>query len=159
MNCVKKGYLSGTSATSFSPNGTLTRAMAASVLYRIEGQPAVSPSSKYTDIDSSQWYANAMLWAMDKNLLSADGNKCNPNSNITREELAVMMYQCKGSPASQGTSLSAYADAASVSSWAADAMKYCVSAKILQGGDGKLNPSGSATRAEFAVMLTRYTAN
>ncbi len=159
MNCVKKGYLSGTSATSFSPNGTLTRAMAASVLYRIEGQPAISPSSKYTDIDTSQWYANAMLWAMDKKLLSADGDKCNPNSNITREELAVMMYQCKGSPASQGTSLSAYTDAASISSWAADAMKYCVSAKILQGGDGKLNPSGSATRAEFAVMLTRYTAN
>lgn len=159
MTCVKKGYLSGTSATTFEPNGEMTRGMMTSVLYRIAGSPSISGNNPFTDVDISQWYASGALWSWEKGLLKdLESTSFKPDENITREELAYMLYQYDGAPSDLTASLSGFSDSDQVSDWALDAMKYCVQKGILQGSDGALNPQSTATRAEVATMLTKFTA-
>ena len=157
MTCVDQGILSGTSATTFAPNDTTTRAMVASILYRIAGSPAVDADNPYTDVDPDQWYADGAIWAAQNNLvIGGSSGTFGPNDAISRQEIAYMLYMAKGAPASPSGDLSAFGDAASAAGWAQDALRYCVGAGVLHGSDGNLNPAAAATRGELATMLVQY---
>lgn len=139
---VDNGLMTGTSSTAFSPAASTTRGMLMTVLAR---QAGVDTST------GSTWYEAGMNWAVDEGI--SDGS--NPNGSITRQELAVMLYRSAG--AQPGTAdLSGYADGDSVASWAADAVRWAVDEGILSGKSGnRLDPAGTASRAEVAVMLQR----
>ena len=143
---VSEGLFNGTSDTTFSPEMPMTRAMFFTVLARLDG---VDTNGGAT------WYEKAMAWAVAEGI--TDGT--NPEATITREQLAVMLYRYAGSPATEG-SLSSFADAASVSAWAQEGMEWAVAEGILTGKNGSvLDPQGTASRAEVAMMLMRFTQN
>ena len=136
------GLMNGTSATTFAPDATTTRAMIWTVLARMNGQ----------NVDGgTPWYAMAQSWAMTANV--SDGT--NPGNPISREELATMLYRAAGSPDVSGNLLS-YSDGSSVSAWAESAMLWATQNGIISGIDGMLTPQGQATRAQVATMLMRF---
>ena len=137
-----KGLMNGTGSDTFSPNASTTRGMLMTVLARYAG----------TDTTGSKpWYQKGMEWAKAHGV--SDGT--NPNADITREQLVTMLYRYAGSPAVNG-SLSDFSDAASVSSYAENAMQWAVANGIVNGSNGKLNPQDNATRAEVAAILMRF---
>ena len=139
---VDKGLFNGTSATTFSPETPMTRAMFFTVLARMDGVDTTGGTT---------WYDKALAWAVSEGI--SDGT--NPEATITREQLAVMLYRYSGSPEAQA-SLSTFSDAASVSDWAQDGMNWAVAQGILTGKTGGLlDPQGTASRAEVATMLMR----
>lgn len=142
-NVVNKGLMAGTGKDTFAPNNQVTRAMMWTVLARLDGKDVSGAST---------WYAKAMTWAIEKGV--SDGTF--PGNSITREQLATMLWRAAGSPEAKGA-LTNFNDAASVSSWAAQAMTWAVEQGLISGmGDGALNPQGNATRAQLAVILTAY---
>jgi hypothetical protein len=133
----------GTSETTFSPDSAMTRAMLMTVLARLDGEDTST---------GENWYDAGMLWAMENGISDAT----NPNSSITREQLAVMLYRYYGAPATANT-VSGFSDASKVSSWAVNAMSWAVSQGLIQGvGSNTLDPTGPATRAQVAEVLMRY---
>ena len=142
-NVVNKGLMAGTGKDTFAPDNQVTRAMMWTVLARLDGKDVSGAST---------WYAKAMTWATEKGV--SDGTF--PASSITREQLATMLWRAAGSPEAKGA-LTNFNDAASVSSWATQAMTWAVEQGLISGmGDGALNPQGNATRAQLAVILTAY---
>ena len=137
-----KGLMSGTGSDKFAPSATTTRAMLMTVLARYAGEDTTGGAT---------WYEKGMEWAKAKGV--SDGT--NPNANITREQLVTMLYRYAGSPKADGK-LDSFSDAASVSTYAADAMQWAVANGIVNGSDGKLNPQNNATRAEVAAILMRF---
>ena len=137
-----KGLMSGTGSDKFAPSATTTRAMLMTVLARYAGEDTTGGAT---------WYEKGMEWAKAKGV--SDGT--NPNANITREQLVTMMYRYAGSPKADGK-LDSFSDAASVSTYAADAMQWAVANGIVNGSNGKLNPQDNATRAEVAAILMRF---
>ena len=137
-----KGLMSGTGSDKFAPSATTTRAMLMTVLARYAGEDTTGGAT---------WYEKSMEWAKAKGV--SDGT--NPNANITREQLVTMMYRYAGSPKADGK-LDSFSDAASVSTYAADAMQWAVANGIVNGSNGKLNPQDNATRAEVAAILMRF---
>ena len=137
-----KGLMSGTGSDKFAPSATTTRAMLMTVLARYAGEDTTGGAT---------WYEKGMEWAKAKGV--SDGT--NPNANITREQLVTMMYRYAGSPKADGK-LDSFSDAASVSTYAADAMQWAVANGIVNGSNGKLNPQNNATRAEVAAILMRF---
>jgi hypothetical protein len=138
------GLMQGT-GEGFSPESNMNRAMLMTVLARMAGADTEG---------GSPWYAKAMAWAKTNNI--SDGNA--PTEDITREQVVTMLYRYMGQP-SGSTSLAAYPDSGEISSWASDAMSWAVSVGLISGSDGKLNPTGTATRAELATMLMRFVDN
>ena len=134
-----KGLMNGTDDNQFSPNASTTRGMLMTVLARYAGEDTTGGAT---------WYEKSMEWAKAKGV--SDGT--NPNANITREQLVTMLYRYAGSPKADGK-LDSFSDAASVSTYAADAMQWAVANGIVNGSNGKLNPTGKVTRAEVAKML------
>ena len=142
-NVVNKGLMAGTGKDTFAPDNQVTRAMMWTVLARLDGKDVSGAST---------WYAKAMTWAIEKGV--SDGTF--PANSITREQLATMLWRAAGSPEAKGA-LTNFNDAASVSSWATQAMTWAVEQGLISGmGDGALNPQGNATRAQLAVILTAY---
>ena len=142
-NVVNKGLMAGTGKDTFAPDNQVTRAMMWTVLARLDGKDVSGAST---------WYAKAMTWATEKGV--SDGTF--PGNSITREQLATMLWRAAGSPEAKGA-LTNFNDAASVSSWATQAMTWAVEQGLISGmGDGALNPQGNATRAQLAVILTAY---
>ena len=137
-----KGLMNGTGSDTFSPNASTTRGMLMTVLARYAGENTTG---------STPWYQKGMNWAKAKGV--SDGT--NPNADITREQLVTMMYRYAGSPKADGK-LDSFSDAASVSTYAADAMQWAVANGIVNGSNGKLNPKNNATRAEVAAILMRF---
>ena len=137
-----KGLMNGTDDNQFSPSATTTRAMLMTVLARYAGEDTTGGAT---------WYEKGMNWAKAKGV--SDGT--NPNANITREQLVTMMYRYAGSPKADGK-LDSFSDAASVSTYAADAMQWAVVNGIVNGSNGKLNPQNNATRAQVAAILMRF---
>ena len=137
-----KGLMNGTDDNQFSPSATTTRAMLMTVLARYAGEDTTGGAT---------WYEKSMEWAKAKGV--SDGT--NPNANITREQLVTMMYRYAGSPKADGK-LDSFSDAASVSTYAADAMQWAVANGIVNGSNGKLSPQNNATRAEVAAILMRF---
>ena len=137
-----KGLMNGTDDNQFSPNASTTRGMLITVLARYAGEDTTGGAT---------WYEKSMEWAKAKGV--SDGT--NPNANITREQLVTMMYRYAGSPKADGK-LDSFSDAASVSTYAADAMQWAVANGIVNGSNGKLNPQNNATRAQVAAILMRF---
>ncbi|MDE7260534.1 MAG: chitobiase/beta-hexosaminidase C-terminal domain-containing protein, partial [Oscillospiraceae bacterium] len=157
---VQNGLMRGTSDRSFSPDSNLTRAQLAQILYNKEGNPAVAGSSTFADVRDGVWYTPAIVWAAAKGVVGGYGDGLfGPDNNITREQLAVMLWRYAGSPTVDGGTLN-FSDAGKTSSWAVEALKWAVANGVLSGkGDGILDPTGLATRAEAAQMLKTFMAN
>ena len=162
--CLENGLMKGVGNDKFNPGGTTSRGMIVTILYRLEGEPKVTAENPFTDVEDGQWYADAVIWAAGNDIVSGyGGGKFGPNDNITREQLATILYryaQSKG----QGFEgswmfLLDYPDASEVSSWADEAMHWMVMNGIINGKDGKLVPGGNASRAEAATMLQRFCEN
>ena len=153
-----KSLMNGTITTAFSPNGNMSRAMLATVLYRMSGETAEAGSS-FGDVSSSAYYAAAVNWASSKGIVNGMGaDAFSPNASITREQLAAMLYRYAGEP-SVSADLSAYTDAVSISPYAEKAVEWCVAKGILSGKSAtRLAPQDTATRAECAAMLQRFAA-
>jgi len=160
-----KGLMNGVGGSSFAPNGKITRAQAATFLYRLAGSPAVSGSVNFafSDCADGTWYSSAVLWAAENRVITGSYGKYNPGGNITREDFAAVLYRyntrvLKKEYTDTTSYLGGYSDAASVSEYAKDAMNWAVGAKLINGSDGALLPQGSATRAQAAAILQRFAS-
>ena len=141
----EKGLMNGTSSNAFSPNANTTRGMIVTILARVEG----------VNTSGALWYAAGQKWAMDNGI--SDGT--NMVGEVTREQLATILYRYakqKGYDVSKSAALTAFSDADKVSGYASEAMQWAVAEGLLQGSNGKLNPQGSATRAQVATILMRF---
>ena len=160
----KHGLMAGTSATTFAPDVTTSRAMIATILWRMAGSPVVNYAMNYTDVAQGQWCSEAIRWATSEGVVTGYGNGLfGTNDPITREQLATMLWryaQTEGYDVSIGedTNILSYTDVADLSEYAIPAMQWAVGAGIINGtGDGStLTPQGQATRAQAAVMLQRF---
>ena len=170
--CIYRGYINGLSATTVDPSGTCTRAQLVCILYRIQGEPKVVEGyelaklrAPFDDVPRGQWYTNAILWAKLTGIVNGtSATTFDPSGQITREQLAAILYRytAKYAPDATGNaaSLAAYPDAGSVSAYARDAMAWAVGNGLIKGlPHGKtdyLEPGGSTTRAQVATILMRY---
>lgn len=158
-----EGIFSGTSAVTFSPNASMTRAMLVTVLYRLEGEPAVNGRSGFVDVTRNSYYEDAVTWAADNDIVNGTGNLTfSPNANVTREQMAAILYryaQYKRYHISASASLTGFSDAASVSTYAKTPLSWAVAEGLVKGTDGRLLPKGSATRAQVAAILHRFVEN
>ena len=158
-----EGLFSGTSAVTFSPNASMTRAMLVTVLYRLEGEPAVNGRSGFVDVTRNSYYEDAVTWATDNDIVNGTGNSTfSPNANVTREQMSAILYryaQYKRYNTSASASLTGFSDAASVSTYAKTPLSWAVAEGLVKGTAGQLLPKGSATRAQVAAILHRFVEN
>lgn len=153
------GLMQGDSKTVFSPNQKLSRAQLAQILYNKEGKPWVRGSS-FTDVPAKEWYANAVNWAAQKGyVMGYDSTHFGPNNSITREQLATILWRYAGEPKGKKNVLSPFTDAGKASEYALPALRWAVQNEIIRGkGNNRLDPTGTATRAEVAQMLMNFLA-
>ena len=146
------GYANG----KFGPNDDLSRAEFAQIIYNKEGRPSAG-GREFTDVKAGKWYANAISWAAEREIVTGVGeNQFAPDRSITREELATMLWRYAGSPEPVNTTLN-FTDSGKVSGYAAKAVLWANENGIVNGkGNGILDPKGKATRAETAQMLMNY---
>ena len=170
--CIYSGYINGLSATTVDPSGTCTRAQLVCILYRIQGEPKVVEGyelaklrAPFDDVPRGQWYTNAILWAKLTRIVNGtSATTFDPSGQITREQLATILYRytAKYAPDATGNaaSLADYPDAGSVSAYARDAMAWAVGNGLIKGlphdKTDYLEPGGSTTRAQVATILMRY---
>ena len=160
---VEHGIMTGTSATTFEPNTTLSRAMVAQILYNLEGQPAVEGESTFTDA-STHWAVDAITWAQKTGVVDGyENNTFRPNRAVTREELAQMLYnyaKVKGYDLTASGDLTAFPDVSKVSDWAETAMSWANGNQLINGfEDDTLRPGGDSTRAQAASILMNFDLN
>lgn len=160
---VEHGIMTGTSATTFEPNTTLSRAMVAQILYNLEGQPTVTGESTFTD-SNTHWAAKAIAWAQKTGVVSGYGNNTfRPNQAVTREELAQMLYnyaEYKQYDLTASGDLTAFPDVSKVSDWAETAMSWANGNALINGhDDGTLEPGGTTIRAQAASILMNFDLN
>lgn len=161
MFVYDNGLMVGTSDTTFSPYGDTSRAMVATVLWRMEGSPAQEGDDPFTDTESGAWYSDGITWAAEAGIAEGyGGGLFGPNDPVTREQLAAFFYryaEYRGYDLSPTDDLSGFTDADSVSDWAQEAMKWAIGSGLIAGRDDKrIDPQATATRAEFAAMLHRF---
>ena len=161
-NALANSWFSGVSSTAFAPDNSMTRAMLVTVLYRMSGSPAVGGTSAFVDVSSGAWYAQAVAWAAENQLVAGyEDGTFRPDLAITRQQMAAILYRYHswaGNTPVPGGSLSAYRDAADVAPWALEAMSWANTSGLIRGtGPNTLTPNGTATRAQVAVILTGYT--
>ena len=159
----ENGLFAGTSDTTFSPNASMTRAMLVTVLYRLEGQPAVNGRSGFSDVQYNGYYEDAVTWAADNGIVNGTSTTTfSPNANVTREQMAAILYryaQYKKYNTAASSSLNGFTDHASVSGYAAASLEWAVAEKLVNGSNGKLMPTGNASRAQVAAILHRFAEN
>ena len=156
----ENGLMNGVENNQFAPNTATNRAMLATILYRLAGQPDVSGDLPFTDVAAGTWYTDAVLWAAQNGIVNGLGeNTFAPMNTLTREQLVTMLYryaEAEGYDVSAAADLSGYPDAGKVQTYAQEAMSWAVAEGIVEGMDGNLNPAGSATRAQIATILMRF---
>ena len=155
--------MNGISSTQFNPNGTTTRGMIATILYRLEGEPE-APACDFTDVAAGQYYTDAVAWAAENHLVNGYGDGTfGPNDNITREQMSALLYryaEFKGYDLTARGDLSGYTDASQISDYAVTAMQWATAEGLVNGmGDGTLAPRGNSTRAQIATILMRFLEN
>lgn len=159
----ENGLFAGTSDTTFSPNASMTRAMLVTVLYRLEGQPAVNGRSGFSDVQYNGYYEDAVTWAADNGIVNGTSTTTfSPNANVTREQMAAILYryaQYKKYNTAASSGLNGFTDHTSVSGYAAASLEWAVAEKLVNGSAGKLMPTGNATRAQVAAILHRFVEN
>ena len=158
------GVVSGTTATTFAPDMTMTRAMLVSVLWRLAGEPAPKGANTFDDVPDGAWYTDAVTWAAENGVVAGIGNgRFDPSGAVTREQTAVILFnyaQSKGYDVSARADLSAFPDAGSVSGWAQEALAWANASGLISGAvrgtQTILDPQGSASRAQVAMILMGY---
>ena len=155
------GLMLGTSKTLFSPHGTATRGMMATILWRMEGSPAPKGKNSFTDVEAGKWYADAITWTAENGIFAGYGkDKFGPDDPITREQLAAIFYRYadyKGYDLTVKGNLDKFKDADKITDYAKTAMQWAVGSGLVKGKSGNLlDPQGTATRAEIAAMLHRF---
>lgn len=155
-----RGIMTGLDATYFGASQKMSRSHFAVVLHRIEGSKDVSFIKKFSDVDDGLWYTKPILWASNAGVTTGyEDGSYGVSDSITREQLVLMMYRYanyKGLNTSETTSLSKYPDAAKVSGFAKEAMNWAVAKGLVTGDQGKINPQGTASRADASTILMRY---
>ena len=156
-----KGLMGGTSATTFSPEISTSRAMIAVILWRLEGSPTVDAYTDFSDVADGAWYTEGVRWASSVGVVGGYPNgSFGPNDPITREQMAAMLYRYadyKGWDVTELADLSAFTDAESISGYAVTALRWANAAGIVGGyNDSTLRPQGNARRSEAAAMLQRF---
>ena len=157
----ENGLFSGTSATTFAPEDTLSRSMVVSVLYRLSGSPSVTDSRSFSDVSTGLWYTDAVNWAAGTSVIDGVGdNRFAPEGDITREQLATILYRYAKNmhlTDANDAELSRFKDADTVSDWAAEAMVWAVANGLISGtSDTTLSPKDTATRAQFAQIMYQF---
>ena len=157
---LRNGLMGGYGNGLFGPNDNLSRAQFAQILFNREGRPVVNYLLQYSDVANGAWYTEAIRWATSQGIVGGYGNGMfGPNDNITREQLAVMLWRYAGSPAATDKELH-FTDADQASGFALEALRWAVENGIINGyGDGLLGPQGQATRAQVAQMLMNFLKN
>ena len=158
---VENKLMNGVGDDEFAPNDTLTRAMLVTVLYRNAGEPATNRSIPFADVDMGDYYANAVSWAKQNGIVNGvTENDFAPNSNITREQIATIMFryaQYKGMTAVTMEENLHFEDSSEISEYAISAMNWAVGKGLMNGKTTTtINPKDNATRAEIAAILQRY---
>lgn len=158
------GLFAGMTPTTFAPNATMTRAMLVSVLWRLAGAPAPKAPNTFVDVPDGAWYTDAVTWAAENGVVSGiGGSRFDPSGFVTREQTAEILYNyahSKGYDVSARADLTAFPDAGSVSGWAEEALAWANAAGLINGtvrdGQTILDPQGSASRAQVAMILMNY---
>lgn len=158
------GLFAGMTPTTFAPNATMTRAMLVSVLWRLAGEPAPKAPNTFVDVPDGAWYTDAVTWAAENGVVSGiGGSRFDPSGFVTREQTAEILYNyahSKGYDVSARADLTAFPDAGSVSGWAEEALSWANAAGLINGtvrdGQTILDPQGSASRAQVAMILMNY---
>ena len=158
------GLFAGMTPTTFAPNATMTRAMLVSVLWRLAGAPAPKAPNTFVDVPDGAWYTDAVTWAAENGVVSGiGGSRFDPSGFVTREQTAEILYNyahSKGYDVSARADLTAFPDAGSVSGWAEEALSWANAAGLINGtvrdGQTILDPQGSASRAQVAMILMNY---
>ena len=161
MFVYENGLMLGTSKTLFSPHGTATRGMMATILWRMEGSPAPKGKNSFTDVEAGKWYADAITWTAENGIFAGYGkDKFGPDDPITREQLAAIFYRYadyKGYDLTVKGNLDKFKDADKITDYAKTAMQWAVGNGLVKGKSSNLlDPQGTATRAEIAAMLHRF---
>ena len=161
MFVYENGLMLGTSKTLFSPHGTATRGMMATILWRMEGSPVPKGKNSFTDVEAEKWYADAITWTAENGIFAGYGkDKFGPGDPITREQLAAIFYRYadyKGYDLTVKGNLDKFKDADKITDYAKTAMQWAVGSGLMKGKSGNLlDPQGTATRAEIAAMLHRF---
>ena len=156
----ENGLMDGVGGNRFAPNSATTRAQLVTILYRLEGQPAVSGDLPFTDVEAGTWYTDAILWAAQNNIVNGvSDTEFAPGDDLTRQQLVTILYRyakAKGCDVSASADLSGYPDADQVQGYAQPTMAWAVAEGIVEGMDGNLNPAGNASRAQIATILMRF---
>lgn len=156
---AENGLLNGTSQTTFGPEASMTRGMFVTVLGNMTGiDTGLYPGTRFDDVPASEYYASRINWATENGIVSGlGGGKFGPNNSVTREQAATMLYNYAkrtGNDTSYSASVyNSFPDTSAVSSYAVEPLKWATSQGIINGSDGKLNPQGTATRAQIAAIL------
>ena len=157
----ENGIMAGTGETTFEPYMELDRAMAAQLFYNLEGKPAVTGDSTFTDVTSGHWAVDAITWAAQNDIVAGiGGGLYDPDSNVTREQFAVMLYKYarfKGYDLTAAGDLTRFPDAGSISSWAETSLSWANGNGLINGNeDGTIDPKGSTIRAQAASILAQF---
>ncbi len=156
---IRNGLMNGKSETVFAPNANLTRAELVTVLYRMAGSPSVEDlEHPFADVADDTWYTDAVIWAYNAEVVKGISDTAfAPNANITREQIATILYRYAGAEEVEEDALADFTDAGKVNAYAVDAMNWAVSVGLINGvAEGELAPQGNATRAQIATILMRY---
>lgn len=156
--CRQRGLMNGVSETEFDPNGTMTRGMMATVLYRIEGEPEVTSANLFQDVDADSWYGPAVIWAAEQGLVEGYGNGTyGPMDEMTREQMTTILWRYDGSPLPDGTG-PIFADESAISDWAAQAVDWAQENSVVYPlNPESFAPGEYAVRSALASALMNYT--
>lgn len=159
------GVMNGMTATTFEPDTAVSRAMVATILYRLADSPAVSDdmSCPFTDVQKGDWYYDAIVWAYNEGILKGVSETlAAPNADATREQVAVLFYRFAGNPEEEPTGaeleaiLSVYPDADQIAPWAKIGVAFCTDFDLMQGDDDGFRPQNNMTRAELAQVIVNF---
>ncbi|MBP8640629.1 MAG: S-layer homology domain-containing protein [Oscillospiraceae bacterium] len=161
---ARNGIMKGVAETAFAPNDEVSRAMLVTVLYRLEGNPAVTDKSAFTDIENGQWYTDPVIWASKNRIVEGYGDgDFGVNDIVTREQLATVLYRYsiyKGLDITKTTSLEKYIDAGTIGDFAQSGITWANAEGLITGASANmLDPKGKVTRAQAATVLMRYCEN
>ena len=164
MFVYKNGLMLGTSKTLFSPHGTVTRGMMATILWRMEGSLAPKGENSFTDVEAGRWYADAITWTTENGIFAGySKDKFGPDDPITREQLTAIFYRYadyKGYKLTVTENLDKFEDADKITDYAKMVMQWAVGNGLIKGkSENLLDPQGTATRAEISAMLHRFIEN
>ncbi|MBE7026078.1 MAG: S-layer homology domain-containing protein [Ruminococcaceae bacterium] len=155
---TSRELFNGTSDTTFEPDAFMTRAMITRVLHNYENNPEHSFDGSFADVGKGEWYSDSVMWAAEKGIVKGyEDGSFGVDGNMTREDLAVILYRYAGAPSYVGAGMGIFTDVDKISDYAVDAISWAVEKGIIGGiGDNKLDPKGNATRAQVATMLQRF---